>query len=422
MIKNDKNNENLKTFWILSASMLLIGVALKLLYIFYVTRRDGSAFNTMYPFDSYLFDPFHRFTDWLIPLEFSMTQNPWDINSELSKHLPPVPYGPTTFFYLKITSFLDSVLPFFVLVAGFLFFNFKLLQKTLIGEKDNLIFLIFMAVIVGFYPLHFLIDRGNTVIIGAVLISAIYYILITKFTDNLTSKIIYIRTIEVLFCLLLTSKPSWGLCLLPIFYLPKKSIFRITLFSILIYILPIYTSGVSLFDYMKTINLALSIFEGSINFSNDLLGGVSVISSEILRIPINLKYLMRPFLAFGLILLLAGSLYIYKLDRYSKKTKILWFFSYILVLTLMFNRPSADYNLIVILPLLITIIMISNFENKLNNFTIKYLALAFFSISSWGWPISKISKIQFSVPVRSLGLVMLCLYFFHLFSNPKESK
>lgn len=420
MIKNDKKNENLKTFWILSASMLLVGVALKLLYIFYVTRRDGSAFNSMYPFDSYLFDPFHRFTDWLIPLDFSKTQNPWDISSELSKHLPPVPYGPTTFLYLSITSFLGSVLPFFILVATYLFANFKLLQQSLIGEKSNIIFLIFIAIVVGFYPLHFIIDRGNTAIIGAVLISSIYYLIMTKFTEELTSKSIYIWTVEILFSLLLTSKPSWGLCLLPSFYLSKKSFFRIIFASTLIYLLPILINDISIFDYANSAKLAYSIFNGSVNFSHDLSAGVNVIFVDLLNVQLNFKYLTKFFLFLGLALLIAGSTYIYKLNNCSKKIRFVFFLSFILLLTLLFNRPSPDYNLTIIFPLIITVLMIANRHQKLNDFVIKYLALSFFFIASWGWPIGKISKIQFSVPFRSLGLFMLGIYLFYFFFNQKR--
>lgn len=413
MIKNDKNNENLKTFWILSASMLLIGVAIKLLYIFYVTRRDGSAFNSMYPFDSYLFDPFHRFTDWLIPLEFSKTQNPWDISSELSKHLPPVPYGPTTFLYLNITSFLGSVLPFFILVAGYLFANFKLLQQSLIGEKSNIIFLIFIAIVVGFYPLHIIIDRGNTAIIGAVLISSIYYLITTKFTEELTSKSIYIWAIEILFSLLLTSKPSWGLFLLPSFYLSKKSFLRIIFVSTLIYLLPIFINGISIFDYVNTIKLAYSIFNNAVNFSHDLSAGVNVILVDMLNVPVNLKYFTKFFLLFGLALLIGGSIYIHKLDNCSKKTRFACFFSFILLMTLIFNRPSPDYNLTIIMPLFINILMIANCQHKLNDLIIKYIALSFFLIASWGWPIGKVSKIQYSVPFRTLGLLMISIYLFY---------
>jgi hypothetical protein len=420
MVKADKKNEDLKTFWILSASMLLIGVALKLLYIFYVTRRNGSAFNSMYPFDSYLYDPFHRFTDWLIPFDFSKTQNPWDINSELSKHLPPVPYGPTTFFYLSFTSFLGSVLPFFMLVVGYLFINFKLLQRTLIREDSNIIFLIFIALVIGFYPLHFVIDRGNTAIIGAVLISLIYYLVMTKFTEELTSKSIYVWAIEILFSLLLTSKPSWGLCLLPSFYFSKKSFFRIIFASTLIYLLPILINDISIFDYANSIKLTYSVVGGNVDFSSDLWAGFSVILVGILKIPLNLNFLLKFFLLVGLALLLSGSIYIYKADYCSKKIRFVFFLSFILLLTLLFNRPSFDYNLIVIFPLIIGVLMIANCHQKLNVFVTKYLALSFFLIASWGWPIGKISKIQFSVPFRSLGLLMLGIYLFYFFFSQKR--
>lgn len=399
--------------------MLLIGVALKLLYIFYVTRRGGFAFNSMYPFDSYLFDPFHRFTDWLIPLEYAKSLNFWDINSESPKNLPP-PYGPTTFLYLSVTSFLGSILPFFILVAGYLFINFKLLQRTLILEDSNIIFLIFIALVVGFYPLHFIIDRGNTAIIGAVLISSIYYLVLTKFTEELTSKNIYIWAIEILFTLLLTSKPSWLLCVLPSFYLSKKSFFRIIFASTLIYLLAMLKADIPIFDYVNSVKIAYSILQGTVNFQNDLWAGLAVFLLGTLKISLNLNFLTKYFLLLGLALLLVSSIYIYKADYCSKKLRFVFFLSFILLLTLLFNRPSPDYNLTIIFPLIISVLMIANNHYKLNDFVIKYLALSFFFIASWGYSIGKISKFQFSVPLRSLGLLMLSSYLFYFFFNLKR--
>ena len=405
---------NATSVLILSATILLIGVAIKLFYIFLITKREGFAFNLGYPYDAYLFDPFHRFTDWLVPLAYSKISNPWDTTSDLAKMLPPVPYGPTTFIYLKVTSFLGSFQPFLLMLLGYLYFNFKILRHALIKDDISLVALIFMALLIGFYPLHYLIDRGNTVIIGAFLISFIFYIVLTKFNKNLVSDKKYIWLLEFLFVLLLTTKPSWGLCVFPVLFISRSSFIRIIFGSSLIYLLPLLVMDVTINDYLSSIKTTYAILQGTVFFSHDIVAGASILSTILFNFSLDLNYLLSYSTCLGIFLLVAGYFYINKSKLIPKNIKFLLYLSHTLILTCLFNRPSPDYNLIILFPVFITFIILSDVGGVLKKHAAIALSFSFFFISSWGFIIGQSSQIQYWIPLRTAGVIFFDIYIIYL--------
>jgi hypothetical protein len=417
--KNIDRKVNSASVLILTSTLLLLGVAIKLMYIFLITKRGGSAFNLSFPFNTYLFDSFHRFTDWLVPLAYSKISNPWDVNSELAKQLPPVPYGPSTFLYLRLTSFFGGLFPFFLVLFGFLLINYKLLKRSLSNAYPGLTEFIFIALLVGFYPLHFLIDRGNTVIIGAFLISLIFFIILTKYNDDLICDKKFAWEVEFFFILLLTSKPTWGLCLLPIPYISRVSFLRVMSISAVAYLIPLVAMNVSVSDYLNSANTAYSILANTVNFSNDIIAALSVINSISLKLQLNLTSLLKYSLALGFLALLSGLFFIHKLESTTPKVKFFLALSHVLILTLLFNRPSPDYNLIIMLPAFLVVIAVLESSRSLNITDARYLALSFFLISSWGFLIGRHSQIQYWIPFRSAGLLFLDFYIVYFFSRKR---
>ncbi|MBV5328694.1 MAG: hypothetical protein JZU65_13870, partial [Chlorobium sp.] len=164
--------------WFLAIWIMAVLAIIKLLYIFFMTRR-GVALG--WPFDSYLFDPMHRFTDWIIPYIWSEEINPWKENHPLLKSLPPSPYGPITFAYLRVGHIVGPIASFVLAIFAFLYFSYRLLLESLPSRSENRILwsvFIYTILILVFYPVHFLIDRGNADVIPAIFIAGIFLIIV----------------------------------------------------------------------------------------------------------------------------------------------------------------------------------------------------------------------------------------------------
>jgi hypothetical protein len=395
-------------FYIKAITLLLIGVIIKLFYIFLITKRGASHFNAGFPYDAYLFNPFDRFTDWLVPLAFSKLSNPWDIYSELGKSLPAVPYGPLTFIYLRFTSFLGHLFPFLILVYGYCYANYKLLNESLRGANLNLIFFLFVSLLIGYYPLHILIDRGNTAIIGLALVSLISLVVKRNADSSLNFKEKkLLRLVEFLYIFLICTKPTWGLLVLPLFFISKKSFYAVLIISLLIYLMPIIFFGVHFIDYINSMNFAYSYMYNATNFTNDIVGSISQLTWIFLKFQIDYKNFTKFFIFVGFVVLVLSFLYIFSLKHINKKEKFFLFLAHVSISTLLFNRPSPDYNLPILLPLFIVIIDIIANNQGLSKKTVNFLAFVFFMISSWGFLILGKDQLQLWVPIRSLGLIFL---------------
>ncbi len=212
-------------------SLMFTLVILKMISIFLLTMRGV---GLGWPFNSYLFDPFHRFTDWLIPWAWAHSSNPWDVDGELIKKMPASPYGPLTFYYMRLTAFMGVLTSFFVLILYYIFVLYKIVEFYYKDKYGVLVvYLIVVALIVVCYPLHFIVDRGNAdIFAGAIIVHLIYYIISSK---NIDKNLIMIATVAIV-----GSKPTWipfaGLLLLPFnFKYLIKGIFLI----VLVYLSPI---------------------------------------------------------------------------------------------------------------------------------------------------------------------------------------
>lgn len=391
-----KNSNNLLLIiFCLMATLVL----LKMVSIFLLTMRGV---GLGWPFNSYLFDPFHRFTDWLIPWAWAHSNNPWDVNGELIKSLPASPYGPITFYYMKIMSFAGKLAAFFFLVIYFLVFLFRIVGHFYSEIGKPSIYFITLSLIIFSYPFHFIIDRGNADILAAGIITHLIYNILTS--KDLNKNFILICTIGIV-----GSKPSWipffGLLLLPIDY---KFFLKGLVIIALVYLSPLLFYQFHLADYQLSIIKALEIMNGTIHFSNHF--------GSIFHYHFGGRHLSKVLLLiFGGILSIIMLLIFNRKDFFnslSVDNKKIVFLLYILLLSLLvllFNDPSPDYRLVILIPFLIILpnILPKIGGNKINSCIIFSVAILLSIVLSWsvyylpsGFPISS--------PFRAL-LLFICL-------------
>ena len=143
------------------------------------------------------------------------------------------------------------------------------------------------------------------------------------------------------------------------------------------------------------------------NFTNDIVGSISQLTWIFLKFQIDYKNFTKFFILVGFVVLVLSFLYIFSIKHINKKEKFFLFLTHVSISTLLFNRPSPDYNLPILLPLFIVIIDIIANNQGLSKKIVNFLAFVFFMISSWGFLILGKDQLQLWVPIRSLGLIFL---------------
>lgn len=443
--------ENIRA-WIYCVWTMTILAMFKLAYIFLNTYRGTQLSSGDWPFNSYLYPQFHRFTDWLIALAWSKETNPWDINNPLAQHIPPSPYGPLTFDILRVLGAAGGVLSFSLLILVYLLINFKIYGKTVHLSNDsnnnhnrllsNFIFTVFLLV---FYPLHFLIDRGNADIIGAVFISFIVYLVIFNFQSLYANSRYTWRKFALDFFIvcLVTSKPSWIPALIFVFF--YGSIIRASLVvtaAIAIYMYPIVFQGVHFIDYVNNAKLAYSIVgatNAGVSFSHNMLSAIKVLiyylpfgdkpisDSELSSIgnSVNIFVLIVGFI------FLSVTLFVAYIRRKNIALNDKWAFDFlllthVLLCIVLFNNPSPDYRLTIILPIFAGLLLVR--ENAIvssNNLSLRrafvFLPVAIGIISSWSNIFTGPLSFSMFVPVRGILLIAVDLIVVGLlFSTPNK--
>jgi hypothetical protein len=409
-------------------SILLAGVIAKLLYIFFMTRR-GMAKS--WPYDSYLFEPFHRFTDWLIPWRWADEANPWSVYGELAKMIPPAPYGPGTFWYINFTKSVGPVASFLALTAIFITVCYISYARTVSTDRFLTIkpvrCLMALGCLVGFYPIHFLVDRGNADVIGAIFVAGIFLCFI--FPSEKFKCFDRNAWIDLFVVLAICSKPTWGpIVVMSFLGLSPTRVFRVIAGIFLLYAIPVFFASVRYQDYIDSAKATLDIIGGAVAFSNHL---YTIVAAAIKVFP-QIGGDFRAHLIIGGFGYAVVSVILYVVQRsrlVEEKSRLLGdglFFGHVLILVLLFNMPSPDYRLTVLLPLVIFLIFgrsLQETETIQNNWNYdsfaKILIILIAIATSWlgfylkdGFPV-------FS-PVRALCL-LLCdiLILTYLYRNLK---
>jgi hypothetical protein len=333
---------NAEKFFTTIAIISLIVMGIKLLSVFYATSRGVSL---GYPYDSLVFEQFHRFTDWLIPIEFSKLSNPFDTSNELYKHLPPAPYGILTFWILSLSKLIKPMPLFFIILFATLLINYLIFRKIIKCEL-RFINLIYFALLLSSYPLYFAIDRGNADIIAVLTISLFVFNILNSF--NLKIGII-------LLTVLISLKPSWGLFVFCLIFFPINYIILSILTIFLLYTFPIMYSGAG-YDYLLIlIKMALPIIDNTNTFCHNFTCSLRVFNYNNQFSNFIIVILALAFNIFSLV-----KLKFFK-PGYSVNLKIIISFFIALFTTLLINNPSPDYRLLILMPAIPLFIYIMDF-------------------------------------------------------------
>jgi len=385
--------KNYRTLINFSLIGMLIVFILKSISVMYFSSRNISL---GFPFDSYGFDPFHRFTDYLLVWSHSSLKNMYDLNDPFFNNLKPAPYGYYQFLVLKLIPFKEyhytKYINFLLILFLFLYINYKIFQINADNESQNL--LIFLTFISVNYPIFFLLDRGNVDIYTALLISILVYrsvINITKNYDNAGNALII--------GIIIGFKPTFAIYIITLLMCFSYKNICIGIFTALIsYLLPIFIYGAEL-NY-----LFLSI----INARNSL--GLPSIFCHNFTCSLRAFYL-NPNIYFSMVFSVIVFMFMTSLRFRIHKSNIIKykFVLNLLVVTtilLVANDPSPDYRIIFLIPFVFVIPLILSIKN-LSNKSFYLLILSIIAIFSFSNIYFK-SFLNYFTVLRFLGVTVFC--------------
>lgn len=406
MTNNYNTNIDSKRIILTVGVLMIFFLTLKLLSVWFFTSRG---INLNFPYNSMLYDQFHRFTDFLIPIEWSKIQNPYDLSNDLYKSLPPSAYTILTFWMLRVADIVGPHIYFIILIAIGVWINY-LIFSMIISENDTYVKIyIYFTFIMAFYPIWFLIDRGNTDVFTFIFISGVFYALLYKKNDIF---------IAIGIALIVSIKPSSGLFILPLIFIKKQYIILAFCIILFVYVLPIILFQNNIDYFMPVILKALESIGGQTTFVHNILGSVRVfgISTD------GTINMLIPLL--GVLILLFS---IYKLYRSNSKFKREIALAQVIIISLLINDPDPDYRLTLLLPLFFVSIII--FKDKLvTDMFFDRKIHYFFFISSF---VCLFSFINIDIPnykpyytiLKTASLIYLCyVYCFLYVANLNKSQ
>ena len=314
---------------------LLAVLLTKTISVWYFSSRNVSK---GFPFDSFLFNVFDRFTDYLIPYIVSGYPNIYFPPTGAT--LPAPPYGHLQFALLKYLPFRENAWVlygnFLFLVAAFavvLYGIFKFLYPQSSSER-GLKFLVFLIVA---YPLHFIIDRGNVDIYGAVAIAMIFGLVIRKsrFSDP---------QIAFLLAFIISLKPSFALFAIPLI-LGVKLRWAIPAVCLVAfnYLVPYLFYGQPIDGMWKTIVGSQPYVDGAVLFCH---------SFQCAHKAMGINWGTSASLALLILSLLVLVFVRFSMRKFERSEVFLMSMTSTILLTLMFNIQSWDYRLTFLLPVL----------------------------------------------------------------------
>jgi len=315
---------------------LLAVLLAKMISVWYFSSRNISK---GFPFDSFLFNTFDRFTDYLIPYIVSGYPNIY--SPPVGATLPAPPYGHIQFALLKYLPFHDNhwviygnfllVITFFVSVL-YNIFRFAYPQQT---SESRLHFLILLVVA---YPLHFIIDRGNLDIYGALAIALLFSTVIRRqhFSDP---------QVALLLAFLVSLKPSFGLFAVPMLLGVKlRWAIPASLLVLFNYLVPSIFYGQPINAMWETITVSQTFTDGAVLFCH---------SFQCAHNAMGIKWGTSVSVIL-LAIFLVGVLCLRFLMREHERSEIfLMLMTSTILLTLIFNLQSWDYRLTFLLPILL---------------------------------------------------------------------
>jgi hypothetical protein len=394
-----KIEKNFLTMLDLTALLMFLIFIIKCLSVLFYSSRN---INLGFPYDAFGFEPFHRFTDYLLLWDITSIKNIYDLNEPIYKALTPAPYGFIQFSLLKFLPFRDLIitkyLNFILILIAFIFINFKIYYKNLSNfcVKDLLVFLIIFTLN---YPIFFIIDRGNLDIYGATIIALLIYRItcVNCSKDNIIN--------SILIAILIGLKPSFLLYyFVLLFYFNWKCIVISTGLILSSYAIPIIFYGAEVNYLLFAITNAKTQLGLPAIFCNNL-------SCAIRAAGANPNVYFSTL--FGAISFFYFIYYFIKVCKaLENKRKIYTLLFIATVATMVVNDPSPDYRLIFLLPFFISIGFIINLEN-ISKFYFLSLVVSICLIFSFTNIYIKNYAINYFVILRFLGM----LIFFQILLN-----
>lgn len=327
-----------RTYLILCGYLL----ALKSLSVaFYSSRGIAKG----WPFDSFLFVTVERFTDYLIPYYTAGYENMYNPMEWESKGLALAPYGHLQYVLLRYLPWRHTQLitygNYLLVLSVTIVMIWMLIRKTRVMTSVNA-HLVMPALLVTFFPLHYLIDRGNLDIYGLILILSMSHALWNYDAKKATH--LYALLTALLICL----KPSFALFFVPLVL--AGSAFQILCASVVIafnYLIPSLFYGASFNYIIDYINEAAPYTKGASLFCHSIpcsLDEIGVGYPDVL-----------PFFLLGLFLLVVIWIR-WKVRTLENQTKLKLLFTTTIFGTLLINPQSWDYRLTFLLPVFIIVI------------------------------------------------------------------
>ena len=315
---------------------LLAVLLTKMISVWYFSSRNVSK---GFPFDSFLFNVFDRFTDYLITYIISGYPNIYFPPTGATLGAPP--YGHVQFALLKYLPFRDNA---WVLYGNFLFvvavFTVVLsgIYKFLYPQSSSDRRLKFLVLLVVAYPLHFIIDRGNVDIYGAVAIASIYGLVIQRshFSDP---------QFAFLLAFLISLKPSFALFAIPLVLGVKLRWAIPAVFLVgFNYLVPYLFYGQPIDGIWISIKGAQPYVDGAVLFCH---------SFQCANGAMGIK--MGTTVSLAILVVLVSALLVTRfiMRRFERSEVFLMLMTSTVLLSLMFNLQSWDYRLTFLLPILL---------------------------------------------------------------------
>jgi hypothetical protein len=331
---------------------LLAVLLAKMISVWYFSSRNVSK---GFPFDSFLFNVFDRFTDYLITYHISGYPNIYFPPTGATLGAPP--YGHVQFALLKYLPFRDNA---WVLYGNFLFvvavFTVVLsgIYKFLYPQSSSDRRLKFLVLLVVAYPLHFIIDRGNVDIYGAVAIASIYGLVIQKsrFSDP---------QFAFLLAFLISLKPSFALFAIPLVLGVKLRWAIPAVFLVAFnYLVPYIFYGQPIDGMWKTIVGSQPYVDGAVLFCH---------SFQCAHEAMGIKWGTTVSLAILIVFVSALLVIRFAMRKFERSEVFSMLMTSTVLLSLMFNLQSWDYRLTFLLPVLLArpVVFPSRYLSKISS-------------------------------------------------------
>ena len=331
---------------------LLAVLLAKMISVWYFSSRNVSK---GFPFDSFLFNVFDRFTDYLITYHISGYPNIYFPPTGATLGAPP--YGHVQFALLKYLPFRDNA---WVLYGNFLFvvavFTVVLsgIYKFLYPQSSSDRRLKFLVLLVVAYPLHFIIDRGNVDIYGAVAIASIYGLVIQKsrFSDP---------QFAFLLAFLISLKPSFALFAIPLVLGVKLRWAIPAVFLVAFnYLVPYFFYGQPIDGMWKTIVGSQPYVDGAVLFCH---------SFQCAHEAMGIKWGTTVSLAILIVFVSALLVIRFAMRKFERSEVFSMLMTSTVLLSLMFNLQSWDYRLTFLLPVLLArpVVFPSRYLSKISS-------------------------------------------------------